>query len=85
MQEKHIAHVKVPGALEVPVALQAMAELVASGVWKAEGTLSQWKKQATSGILVDPTLVMVGIGRAQGGDAPIWTLDLASADDPSCD
>ncbi|MCM3563725.1 MAG: 6,7-dimethyl-8-ribityllumazine synthase [Hydrogenophaga sp.] len=26
VQEKHIAHVKVPGALEVPVALQAMAE-----------------------------------------------------------
>lgn len=27
VQEKNIAHVKVPGALEVPVALQAMAEL----------------------------------------------------------
>jgi 6,7-dimethyl-8-ribityllumazine synthase len=26
VQEKHIEHVKVPGALEVPVALQAMAE-----------------------------------------------------------
>jgi 6,7-dimethyl-8-ribityllumazine synthase len=26
VQEKHITHVKVPGALEVPVALQAMAE-----------------------------------------------------------
>jgi 6,7-dimethyl-8-ribityllumazine synthase len=26
VQEKHIAHVKVPGALEVPVALQAMSE-----------------------------------------------------------
>ncbi len=26
VQEKNIAHVKVPGALEVPVALQAMAE-----------------------------------------------------------
>ena len=26
MQEKHITHVLVPGALEVPVALQALAE-----------------------------------------------------------
>ena len=26
VQDKNIAHVKVPGALEVPVALQAMAE-----------------------------------------------------------
>jgi 6,7-dimethyl-8-ribityllumazine synthase len=26
VQEKHITHVKVPGALEVPVALQALAE-----------------------------------------------------------
>ena len=26
VQDKHITHVKVPGALEVPVALQAMAE-----------------------------------------------------------
>jgi 6,7-dimethyl-8-ribityllumazine synthase len=38
VQEKNIAHVKVPGALEVPVALQAMAErddfdaLIALGV-----------------------------------------------------
>ena len=50
VQEKNITHVKVPGALEVPVALQAMAEsdsFDASSHWAASSaarliTLSWW-------------------------------------------
>ena len=46
---KHIAHIKVPGALEVPVALQALAEkdeydaLIALGcIIRGETTTSNW-------------------------------------------
>jgi uncharacterized protein YkwD len=64
----------------------AMAELVASGVGSAEGSLGQWtKREDTTKILIDPGLVVLGVGRADGGDAPHWTLDFGSAVEPSCD
>ena len=64
----------------------ALAELVASGIATAEGSLGQWTKQeSTTKILVDPGLVALGVGRADGGESPYWTLDFGSVVEPSCD
>jgi uncharacterized protein YkwD len=64
----------------------AMAELVASGIETAEGSLGQWTKdEKNRNLLIDPNLVALGVGRADGGESPYWTLDLGSAVEPSCD
>jgi uncharacterized protein YkwD len=62
-----------------------MAETVASGIVSGTGTLPQWQKdEATKTLLVNPALTVVGIGRSLQGDVPVWAMDLASKDDPSC-
>jgi hypothetical protein len=33
---------------------------------------------------VNPELIVVGIGRSEGVDTPVWAMDLGSAADPSC-
>ena len=63
----------------------AMAEVVASGFPDGKSTLPQWTMDdKTKAILINPSLGVVGTGRSTGGDAVVWTLDLASEDDPSC-
>jgi uncharacterized protein YkwD len=63
----------------------AMAELVSEGVSEPSGVVDQWTSDAkTSAILLNPSLVVVGIGRAEGAAPPVWTLDLGSVDEPSC-
>lgn len=62
-----------------------MAEAVASGAADAKKTLSQWTTDKdTKALLVNASLLVAGVGRSLGGEAPIWTLDLAATDDPSC-
>ena len=64
----------------------AMAELVASGIYEAEGALSQWTKKAeTLELLNRAELAVIGVGRADGGESPVWTLDFGGAYEPSCD
>jgi len=63
----------------------AMSELLAKGNADGKSTLDQWNKDVnTSPVLKDPQFVVVGVGRSLGGEAGIWTLDLAGMDDPSC-
>jgi uncharacterized protein YkwD len=63
----------------------AMAELVSDGIAEPDGVVTQWLGDAnTKAILLSPKLVIAGIGRAEGAAPPVWTLDLASADDASC-
>lgn len=63
----------------------SMAELVASGNAAGTDVFTQWTGDPkTMQILVDPTLIVAGIGRAIGGMAPVWTLDMASVNEASC-
>jgi uncharacterized protein YkwD len=63
----------------------AMAEAVASGSPLGEATFSQWMTdESTKALLLDPALLVAGVGRSLGGKAPLWTLDLAAVDEPSC-
>jgi uncharacterized protein YkwD len=63
-----------------------MAELVASGTETGPATLEQWTNDpVTNALVFDGTLIVGGIGRSLGGDAPVWTFDLAASADPSCD
>jgi uncharacterized protein YkwD len=64
----------------------AMAELLAKGNAEGKPTLDQWAADATTKpVLMDPQFVVLGIGRALGGESAVWTMDLASVTDPSCD
>lgn len=63
----------------------AMAEVVASGLVNGADTLPQWEKdEMTKGLLLNPSLSVIGIGRALQGDVPTWAMDLASKNDASC-
>jgi len=63
----------------------AMAELVASGNYAPDLTLAQWTKDAaTQTLLVDPGLVVIGIGFSVGGDSPVWAADFGGAVEASC-
>jgi uncharacterized protein YkwD len=63
----------------------AIAEVVASGVVTGAETLPQWEKDATTnGLLLNPGLTVIGVGRALQGDKPVWAMDLASKDDANC-
>jgi len=66
----------------------AMAELVASGIDDAGSTLGQWTKDTkpggTDSILLNPGLVVAGVGRATGLAVPFWALDLGGSTDPTC-
>lgn len=63
----------------------AYAELVASGLPDGKGTYDQWKGDAkTAPVLMAPTVVVAGVGRATGGKVPVWTVDLASVSDATC-
>lgn len=63
-----------------------MAELLAKGYASAAQTVDQWAADpGTQPVLVNPDFVTVGVGRSMGGESAIWTLDLAAAEDPSCD
>lgn len=62
-----------------------MAEVVASGFPDGKSTLPQWTKESsTKDILTSTALTVVGVGRSTGGEAVVWTLDLASESDASC-
>ncbi len=62
-----------------------MAEVVASGLVSGTDTLPQWEKEdVTKSLLLNPSLSVIGIGRALQGDVPVWAMDLASKDDASC-
>jgi uncharacterized protein YkwD len=65
-----------------------MAELVASGLALGDQALGQWtEEEDTNALMMDPGLLVVGIGRALGVNEeqePVWAMDLASMDDPSC-
>jgi uncharacterized protein YkwD len=65
----------------------AMAEVIASGSDDPASTLNQWKEDATAGpILINPNLVVLGVGRSFRNDKPpIWTVDLGGASDSSCE
>jgi uncharacterized protein YkwD len=70
-----------PACLGIP----AMIEFIANGHGEGSVTLEQWKKDAQSSVeLVRPEFVVVGVGRALGGEKPIWTMDLADRTDASC-
>jgi uncharacterized protein YkwD len=63
----------------------AVAELVASGLEEGHKTLPLWVADAeTQAILVTASLTVAGVGRSLGGDVPVWSLDLAGADEASC-
>ncbi len=63
----------------------AMAEVVASGLVNGADTLPQWEKEEmTKSLLLNPSLSVIGIGRALQGDVPVWAMDLASKNDASC-
>nr|WP_240806562.1 CAP domain-containing protein [Polyangium spumosum] len=63
-----------------------MAELLAKGFAGGEQTLTQWAMDpGTEPALVNALFVTLGVGRSMGGESAIWTLDLAAADDPSCE
>jgi uncharacterized protein YkwD len=62
-----------------------VAEAVASGNDMAQAVLTQWETDAkTKPVISNPDLIVVGIGRSEGPDQPYWSMDLGSADDPSC-
>lgn len=70
-----------PACLGVP----AMIEFIANGHGEGSVTLDQWKMDAKSSVqLTKPEFVVVGVGRALGGEKPIWTMDLADRTDASC-
>lgn len=65
------------------------AELVASGNATGDGATMQWEMDSTTmPILLNdsppPGFVVLGVGRSIGGDQPLWSVDMASATDPSC-
>ena len=62
-----------------------VAEAVASGNDMAQAVLTQWENDMkTAPVISNPTLLVVGIGRSEGVDTPVWAMDLGSAQDPSC-
>ena len=64
----------------------AMVEFIAKGHGEGTVTLEQWKMDAESSVLLTkPEFVVLGVGRALGGEKPIWTLDLADTMDGSCE
>jgi uncharacterized protein YkwD len=64
-----------------------MVELVAKGNAAGVDTFDQWNKDAsTRALLEDPTFVVVGVGRAMSSEeSAIWTVDMSTIDDPSCE
>ena len=63
-----------------------IAELVASGIYEAEASLAQWTKTAeTTGILIDGALAVIGVGRADYGESPVWTVDFGGAYEATCE
>jgi uncharacterized protein YkwD len=70
-----------PACLGVP----EMSEFIANGHGEGSVTLEQWKKEPeAAALLTKSTFVVVGVGRALGGEKPIWTMDLADRTDASC-
>jgi uncharacterized protein YkwD len=65
----------------------AMAEQLASGHAEGALTFAQWSGDAnTAKVLTDPQWGVVGVGRSMSSEkAALWTLDLATAADPSCE
>jgi len=62
-----------------------IAEVIGSGYEDGKASFANWlNDEPTKAVLLDPQYVTLGIGRSLGGTKPIWTLDLASIDDPSC-
>jgi uncharacterized protein YkwD len=62
-----------------------MAELVASGSADPVHTVDQWQGDAESNkALLEPGLMVVGVGVSYGEEEPVWTVDLGGSTDPSC-
>ncbi len=62
-----------------------MSEVVASGFKTGDETLASWVSDPTSGpIVTDAQLIVVGVGRSKGATGYIWTMDLGSVADASC-
>jgi len=63
----------------------AMAELVGNGLDTGKEIAAQWADSAQgSAVVLDPTLLVIGIARAVGDNGTWWTLDIGATDDPSC-
>lgn len=61
-----------------------IGELVAQGNPDAEIALAGWDAPTESALLLDPQMVVVGVGRALFDKDVRWTLDLATLDHDSC-
>jgi uncharacterized protein YkwD len=62
-----------------------MAELVAMGIQTGEATVEQWVGNTKAeGILVDPALIVVGIGRSISSSTTYWAADFGAVDEASC-
>jgi len=64
-----------------------MVELVAKGNAEGEPTFAQWNGDAgTRMLLQSPEFLVVGVGRAMSSEeSAIWTVDMSTAEDPSCE
>jgi uncharacterized protein YkwD len=63
-----------------------IAEVVGAGFAEGKATLLPWTQdENTTMVLTEPSLIAAGVGRSLGADQPMWTLDLTTDDDPSCD
>lgn len=64
----------------------SVAELVARGITDGAKVVEEWSGRAdATAVLLNTVLVAAGAGRSVSDDGTVtWTLDLASADDPSC-
>ncbi len=67
--------------------IAGMVELVAKGNALGAETFSQWNKDpATQKLIQDSTFLVIGVGRSLSSEASaIWTVDMSTADDPSCE
>lgn len=63
----------------------AMAELVSSGISDPDAIITQWSGDAkTNTILLNPALLVVGVGQGFGAAPPVWTVDFGGQNEASC-
>jgi uncharacterized protein YkwD len=62
-----------------------MAELVAMGIQTGEATVQQWVGNTTAdAILVNPALIVLGIGRSISSSTTYWAADFGAVNEASC-
>ena len=65
--------------------MYAMGELVSSGISDPDALIVQWSTDPkTLAILVDPHLLVIGVGQSFGAAPPVWSVDLGGAMESSC-